>query len=209
MALDPSDPLPFAHPAAPAPTGPQFTPQNVREIHEAQFRYRRIARAISVAKFDAWTVLVLGVLSILFSLTSFSGLLVGAGLTISAMVELKQVARLKRLEFSSLLVLTQNQIGLATVLMLYALYNLYVTATGPSPLASLGNSTPEVQDVLKPYEGLVQTASYAVYVGLIVIAILAQGGMALYYWTRRKFLADYIEHTPPWLIGMQRTGMTL
>ena len=35
-------------------------------------------------------------------------------------------------------------------------------------------------------------------------ALLAQGGLALYYLRRRRHVIDYLAHTPPWVVALQR-----
>jgi len=197
---------PFAKPAS-AP--PQFTQQHLRQVHDAQFQFRRIARAISVARFDAWTLLIFGVASMLFGVWSLTSLVVGAGLTLFSVIEFKQADRLKRMEGGALENLAKNQLGLAMLLMLYASYMIYQTVTGPSPLTVSSASDPAVAEMLQPYQEMVRTLTLSVYAGLIVVAIGAQGGMAFYYFTRRKHLLDYLTQTPAWLVDMQRAGMRL
>ena len=51
---------------------------------------------------------------------------------------------------------------------------------------------------------LARMISATVYVGLACVAVLAQGGTALYYFTREKHIRAYREQTPPWIVEMQR-----
>ena len=38
-------------------------------------------------------------------------------------------------------------------------------------------------------------------------AIVAQGGAALFYFTREKYLREYRQRIPPWILQMQKTGV--
>jgi hypothetical protein len=52
-------------------------------------------------------------------------------------------------------------------------------------------------------EGLYKTASLAMYGGVIVLSILFQGGNALYYFTRRRHVEEFIAETPQWVRDVQ------
>ena len=65
--------------------------------------------------------------------------------------------------------------------------------------ADLGSMGTDMKD-------LARMIAFGVYGTLIAVAIFAQGGTALYYFTREKHLRQYIQTTPPWIIEMQRAG---
>jgi hypothetical protein len=48
-----------------------------------------------------------------------------------------------------------------------------------------------------------------VYGGLAAVAIFGQGGTALYYWSRRRFVEAYLKETPRWIIDAQRAGLPM
>jgi hypothetical protein len=54
------------------------------------------------------------------------------------------------------------------------------------------------------HERLLSTIHLAVYVSLIVVAVLVQGGNAWHYFSRRKHIAAYVESTPTWIVESQR-----
>jgi len=58
----------------------------------------------------------------------------------------------------------------------------------------LGLSTSELNDQLSTVQNT----------GLIAVALLVQGGTALYYFSRQKHLLRYLQQTPPWIQQMQR-----
>ena len=45
-------------------------------------------------------------------------------------------------------------------------------------------------------EGLYKTVTLAMYGGVIALSVLFQGGNALYYFTRRRHVEDFIAETP-------------
>jgi mannose/fructose/N-acetylgalactosamine-specific phosphotransferase system component IIC len=53
---------------------------------------------------------------------------------------------------------------------------------------------------------LVHLAITILYSSLIAVAIFAQGGTALYYFSRQKYLQRYVQETPAWILEMQRAG---
>ena len=60
--------------------------------------------------------------------------------------------------------------------------------------------------MLAPVEDLTRMLSVAVYGGVIAFALFAQGGMALYYFTRGKHVRAYLAETPAWVVTVQRAG---
>jgi hypothetical protein len=60
-------------------------------------------------------------------------------------------------------------------------------------------------DMARTAKSLTQQVSYGLYGGLILFAILAQGGTALYYFSREKYIRAYLEQTPDWIINMQKS----
>ena len=207
VALPP--PIPYAVPA-PAPP-PQMTPEHFRQIAEARTAWRRIRRSVGVARFDGWTIGLVGGLTALFSLTSPGGLILGAGMLAIAAVELWAAARLGRLDPRAPRILGFNQIAIATLLIVYAAWNLYTTAYGPPPSAHMTADEREVIGMLgsSTFDDLSRQAYYAVYFILIAVAVFGQGSLALYYFSRGRHVRDYLARTPHWIAEMQRAGVVL
>ena len=55
-------------------------------------------RAVNVARFDGWTIGLFGALTLLFGLTTLSGVLLGGGMIAVAAFELRGANRLARLD---------------------------------------------------------------------------------------------------------------
>ena len=59
------------------------------------------------------------------------------------------------------------------------------------------------------FEDMFRSMAVAFYGSLIMFAIVAQGGAALFYFTREKYLREYRRRTPAWILQMQKTGVSV
>ena len=196
-----------SNPASPG-TAPPLTEAHLRQLAEAANRARVIRRAASVARFDGWTVGAFAALTLLFSLGSVSGMLLGGAMAAVAAVELRAAARLRRFDARAAHTLALNQLALAATLILYALSQIHAELTGAGTFAAAAGSDPQLAQMLRPVEGLARLVTLFTYGGLIAVALLAQGGLALYYFRRRRHVIDYLARTPAWVIAVQRAGIT-
>jgi hypothetical protein len=183
--------------------------EHLRQLAAARKAVRKVRRAIKVASFDGWTVGVFGALTFLTGLTDPSGLLMGAGMGAVAFVELRAASRLRRLETGVTRTLGFNQLALATILIIYALWRLHAEMTGVSPYAAYKAADPQLGRMLQPIENLTHLIAMALYGAMIAVALFAQGGLALFYFTRRKHIDAYLAKTPAWILAMQRGGIAL
>lgn len=200
--------IPMAISAKPqaAEGGSPLSGEHLREMHEARVRAKRIRRCITVATFDGWSVGIFGALTLLFGMFSAVGWVLGGGMCAIAYVELSTLDRLKRLEPAAARRLGWNQVALASLLLAYAGWSLYGTWFGPDPLAATIAAAPETAPTLAPYSSIVRLISVAVYVALAAVAVFAQGGTALYYFTREKHIRAYGVETPAWIVEFQKGG---
>ena len=175
-------------------------PQQLTMASTAWSKLRRLA---TYAAFDGWTLAILGALTLICGgYGSISGLLLSMALLGTGIFELASVGQLRRLNPSAINRLACNQLVLAGALILYAIVCLMQSRGGGeviSPeieqsLAQLGLSTSELNDQLSTVQNT----------GLIAVALLVQGGTALYYFSRQKHLLRYLQQTPPWIQQMQR-----
>jgi len=178
-------------------------------MEEARQRAKKIRRCIAVANFDGWSVGVFGALTLLLGVFTMTGWLLGGGMLAVAYVELSAVPSLKRLEPSVTKRLGWNQLALSAILLTYALWSLYAAWFGPDPLAETIAAAPETAEMLAPFSSIARLINAAVYIALAGVAIIAQGGTALYYFTRAKYIRAYREQTPAWIVEMQRAGAQL
>jgi hypothetical protein len=204
--------IPFAAPAmatSQAAGGVSASPlsaEHLQQMQDARVRAKKIRRCIAVANFDGWSVGAFGALTLLFGVFTLTGWLLGGGMLAVAYIELSTVPSVKRLEPSSVRRLGRNQLALAALLLCYAGWSLYAAWFGPDPLAETIAAAPETAEMLAPYSSIARLISVAVYIALAGVAIFAQGGTALYYFTREKHIRAYREQTPSWIVEFQQGG---
>lgn len=196
-----------APPPLPVAAAPYLSAENLRQLSSARAASRKVRRAIAVASFDGWSIGVFGGLTLLFGLTDFSSIALGLGMGVVAFIELRGAGRLRRLEAGAARTLGFNQVALGTMLILYATWHIVAQLTGPSPYQSIKSSDAQLAHMLQPIEDLSRMLTIAIYSAVIAIAFFAQGGLALFYFTRDKHLRDYLSRTPDWILTMQRSGI--
>jgi hypothetical protein len=204
----PAPPPPPPPPVAVAPS--PLTPEQWKALADAQALYRPIRRAVGYARFDGWTVGVFAALTTVCGLSSPVSLVLGVGMGVVAFVELSAAARLGRdLHPAAPRTLGLNQLALALLLIGYACYGLY-TGFGASSLdhafRQAGISEQEMREMRGLVDNLQQLITTLVYGTLIAVAVIVQGGTALFYFSRGKHLRRYLEQSPPWARHMVAGG---
>ena len=189
------------------PPPPQLTEAHLQQLAAARRAAKKLRRAAGVANFDGWTLAFFAGLTLLFGITSVDGWISGLVLAAMAFIELRGAARLRVLDPMAPRMLGLNQAALAGLIILYALWQIYQQSTGKSELAAAAAATdPQVAEMVGP---MVQQVTLVLYGGLIAVAICAQGGLALYYFTRARTLRLYREQTPQWILQMQESGVAM
>lgn len=200
-------PLPHAQAAAAghavAHAAPVLTPQHLHELVDAEARGRKIGRAVALARFDGWSVGGFGLLTLLFGLTDPSSLLLGGLMAVVAVIELRAAGSLRRLEPRAARTLGLNQIALGALLVAYAMWRMYREMTGAGAYAEVAATDARLAEMLKPVEDLTRLAAVGLYAGVVAFAFLAQGGMALFYFTRAKHVRHFLAHTPAWVVTVR------
>jgi hypothetical protein len=185
---------------------PVLSDEHLRQLAVSHVEARKIRRAVAAARFDGWSVATFAALTILLDFTSLESILLGACLGIVSFVELRAAARLRRLDVGATDTLGKNQLALACVLVIYAVWRIYRVLTGPGVYAAVANANPDVAGALQPFDELGRFISLTMYGALIAIAVFAQGGLALYYFSRARYVRDYLAQTPAWVVAVQRAG---
>jgi hypothetical protein len=194
-----------ATPAAP-------TPEHLAQLDAARLASAKIRRAVGVANFDGWTIAGFAAITIVCSLSSVSGILLGLGMTYVAWRELSSAAALKKLDLEAPRRLAINQAVLCGMLILYFGWSLFRDLTGPSASSQLLAEAPDAQGMLGNFGGIDEISrevDIILYVGLILASLLAQGLTARYYSSRGRILKEYLASTPKWILDYQQGGGTL
>lgn len=165
-----------------------------------------IRKATAYARFSGWCTLLAGVISVLLSLGSLPGMLLGGVLAGIGMRELGLARRLARFETGVPAALALNQIAFGIVLIGYAGYKIVTMDSGDGVIAGTLAADPTIatmpelagtMDQLNQIEYLL---NIGVAGGLILVALIVQGGTALYYFGKRKPLAKLNTHAPEWVL---------
>jgi protein-S-isoprenylcysteine O-methyltransferase Ste14 len=189
----------------PLPTSSPYTPQQMQELVVARVAMKSIRRAIFMAQTDGWSLAVFALLSLVCGFSSLTAILVGLGLGVVAFVELRTIPRLKQLDPKSPQTLGYNQLALAGILICYAVWNLLF----PSGMSQdIINSAPELQSAGFDLGTMESQINHLIYFALIIVALGAQGSLALFYFRRTKIIQSYLANTPAWIVEMQRAGFT-
>jgi hypothetical protein len=203
---------PIAPPPAPASAGP-LTAEHMQQLAAADFRARKLRKAASVAMFNGYTIGVFGGLSLLIAVCelaagSFDWLafVMGAGLSIIAWNEFRGRKLLQQFQARAAVLLSWNQVGLMVLIVAYAAWMLYQTATGNTELdQAIRQQGLAGSDIAGSFSAAVKSMTELFYKLLIALTIIFQGYNAFYYFTRAKLLRSYVAETPAWVVELQRT----
>jgi hypothetical protein len=172
---------------------------------------KKIRRAITAARFEGYCVAICGGLTALGGLGSLWPMLGGVVLTVIGVIEIVAASKMSRLDPAAPKILTANQLVLAGVILLYALWNLHAEIAHPQ--SDFPDLSPSDAQVLGQYEppamsGLTHEVMMILY-GSMILAAVAEAGMAAYYHSRGSLLKQYLAETPPWIIELQRAGVRI
>lgn len=187
----------------PRPDGP-LSIQQQQQVAQAARCARKVVGAAKVATFNGWSAGVFAVLSLPLAMFSATALVMGLGLAVVSWNEFRGRNRIRQFDPLAPRVLGWNQVGFLGLLVAYALWSIYAGLSGPDPYQAYIDSSPELQSMLGPLGQLHRTLTVAVYGGLIVLSVVFQGGNAVYYFSRGKYLQAYLTQTPAWIVDMQR-----
>ena len=179
-----------------------------RELAAARDRAKTIRKAARVAAFNGWTTAAAAIFSAMFLVfdRSATSIAITVGLSVIAYNEFRGRKRLLNFDPSAATMLGWNQLGLLAMIIVYCLWMLSgSSADAASALSSQmeSNTERELLSMAGDLEGLYKTATLAMYGGVIALSVLFQGGNALYYFTRRRHVEEFIAETPQWVRDVQ------
>lgn len=178
--------------------------QHMEELARANERAKKVMKAAKMAAFNCWGVAIFAGLSLLFSLSSLKGLLVGVGMAVVAWNEFRGGRMVRRFDLRGPVLLGWNQVGFAVLLVAYSSWSIWDTLATPNPYLAEMQANPAAASTLGSIGELYTTLTVAVYGGLIVLSIIFQGLTAVYYFTRSRHMRAYLEQTPDWVVRIQR-----
>ena len=155
---------------------------------------KTLRRVLWISALDGWSIALFAGLCTLISLFSFEwiGVTVGALVTGAGVIELRGRRKLLRGDDRGLALLIRAQLLILGVIWLYSMENLLafdetammasLTSEMRSALSQAGVAIEDLRPMLKP-------VYYGLYLTVIVVSLLFQGGLALYYHSRRAKIA--------------------
>jgi hypothetical protein len=178
------------------------TPEQIAILGAAVKRAARVRRAAKVTTFNGWTTGFFAFVTLIGGLFGLPALLLGIAMAIVTINEFRGGAMLRRFDPRAPRLLGWNQLLLLGAIVGYCLWNLF----GAQPVLSQTSGDPSVDELLADFEGLETTIRVAVYGTVILVTTLAQGLNSLYYFTRAKYIAAYLDATPLWAIEVQQAA---
>lgn len=168
-------------------------------------RAKPIEKAVRFASFSGWSTLLAGALTIPFAIGKLSLLIFAITLAAIGTRELTLRRSLKVLDVKATRKLAINQLVLGGALISYAVYMLLsVPSAGMISTAlqsdPMMQSTPELSGMFDDLAQLEQTAMALMYVAMIFLAFVLQGGTSLYYLLKGSKLKKLHKETPHWVV---------
>jgi hypothetical protein len=179
-----------------------------RDLAAARDRAKSIRKAARVAAFNGWTTGAAAAFSAMFLLFDRSGVAIAITLALSIVTynEFRGRKRLLNFDPSAATLLGWNQLGLLAMIVTYCAWMLSSSSADAANALSAqfnSNTERELLSMAGDVEGLYKTVTLALYGGAIALSVLFQGGNALYYFTRRRHVEDFIAETPQWVRDVQ------
>jgi hypothetical protein len=195
----------------PHPTDGPLGPQHHVALATANERAKKIRKAAGVAAFNGWGTAALAVCSAPFAPFSIVGFLVALGLTVVAYNEFHGRKRLLRFDPAATRLLGWNQLGFLGLIIAYCAWMLFTGLTSENPITAEMARNLDLDRALGSvgqFDYLYRVTVAAFYGTVVFLAVIFQGLNAVYYFTRRKYVASFLAETPDWVIEVLRTTTT-
>jgi len=171
-------------------------------LRQAGQIWHAVQRAAAVARFSAVTTLVIAVIGvpIVVFWPSVVGLVMLAGVWGVGLCEYAGYRRLRRGQPDAATWLGRNQLVFMLLIVAYCVLRLTTGAHRHLAHESWTAQLDQLDPIMaRQIAELVPVLTAALYVGVILLSVLVQGGMAFYYFTRRRPLVDWQRRTPGWV----------
>lgn len=195
-------------PAAAPPAASPLDEAQYALVQEGARDYKKIKKVSWIALGSSTVTLAFGVLAAPITVfwPSFAAAFITVGLLAVGVMEFMGYRKLLQADPSAARWLARNQLvflGLIIVycgiqMLTFSTEDLKREAMSPEFRAQM-NAMPEMAaDIDRSIEQYGPIATYGFYSLVIVVSVLFQGGLALYYYTRHKLL-DAFQLRPPWV----------
>jgi hypothetical protein len=179
-----------------------------RPLHGDSRSARKLRKASGTAMFNGVTLLIFAGLSGLYALvTLFDGFdwvaaVMAIGLGVLGFGELKGRRMLRACDLRAPARLGWNQIALMVLIIGYCAWQLVGAMGQPDMVSQAISESPELAQFINDPEmaaeadDLIHRATVLTYLIVIGATVIFQGGNAIYYFTRGKWMRTYIKETP-------------
>lgn len=184
-----------------------LTSEHYAELARADERAKKIRKAARVASMNGWMSGICAACSLPFAMFSVEGFIIAAALCAITYFEFRGRRGMLQFEPESAVILARNQIGLLLLIVVYSLWKISGALTGEGPLTAELAAKPELAALIGSTEGIdeLYKAGTMAFYGLVIgLSAIFQGGNAFYYYSRRKYIENCIESTPPWALKLQQ-----
>lgn len=177
----------------PSPPPPPFpsplTEEDFLLIRQAGYRRGAVRKVTAVAQWSAVCILLVAVPALVVTLLSPSWV-TPLMLIVTAVGVVEYIGHRKLVagEASACRMLAINQLVLLAAILIYCA-GMIATADKSEVISMLGEES----------RGLARSLGYAIYGSVAVVSIAFQGGLALYYFRRRKVVEAYNQAVPEWI----------
>jgi hypothetical protein len=203
----PQPPPPTARPLS-QPADPPLSDAHYSELRDATAALRPVRRAAATARFSANTILIVAIVALPFAVLSLDPfhILVAAGVCAIGVCEFVGAGQMARGEPAAASFLGRNQLLLLGLIIVYCVVRIVSVAStdiselpGTKELGSaLGQLQGTSQDTSALLESWVRGTAYLIYALVILLSAAFQGGLAAYYFTRKRPL-ESARDVRPWV----------
>jgi Trk-type K+ transport system membrane component len=176
------------------PSASPLTEADFLAVRQAEQRHRAIKRAGRIAAVSAVSTLgfaAIGVIITIFDFTLWS-LVITVGLAVIGGVEFRAHQKLLLAEPAACRTLALNQLAFFALITVYCLWQMFTFSARDMPSGLRQLLDP---DMLRNLPKFV----CAFYAAVILGSAAFQGGLALYYHTRRRQVEAFVRETPDWV----------
>lgn len=192
---------------SPVPGQGPLSPDAKRALADAANRFGKIRRAVTLARFNAWTMTIFGGFAVLGGIFSIPALLLGLALLAAGFHEFKGAAAMRKLDRNGPRRLAINQVFVVAAVAAYCLWNIHLANNQPlSPQVSELIDSLGAQDQTNELRNISRSITIGVYFLVTLLTGVFQGMMAIYYLGRRAHIDAYAASTPEWVQDIQRSG---
>ena len=181
-------------------------------IRQAVRGRKRIDSAARTARSSSIVTLVIGGLGVAAGLIwwSWLGMLTCLGVLAVGAVEFVGYLRMRQARPGAERLLGANQLAFLGIITIYCLIQILAFSTDRAKDGLLTEEArsqlammPDLQEgIEKSIDRWAPILTYGMYSVIIVLSICFQGGLALYYFTRKKYVESFNRDTPLWIIRL-------